>query len=137
MYELDLGKKATPEKIFLKINQATNSLPEIPNQKTMDSIFTIIRESIEGKILKEDLLSLYAKVGILNQVSAIIFNKMIGQFSPSEIKQIVEVSINNFKRISQIQEKSPQLLNKVALNILAQKDLVLDELKKLNLDEIV
>ena len=62
---------------------------------------------------------------------------MIGQFSPSEIKQIVEVSINNFKRISQIQEKSPQLLNKVALNILAQKDLVLDELKKLNLDEIV
>lgn len=137
VYELDLGKKATPEKIFLKINQATNSLPEIPNQKTMDSIFTIIRESIEGKISKDDLLSLYAKVGILNQVSAIIFNKMIGQFSPSEIKQIVEVSINNFKRISQIQEKSPQLLNKVALNILAQKDLVLDELKKLNLDEIL
>ena len=103
----------------------------------MESLFIIIKESVTGKIEKLDLLELYKKLGILNQVSALIFNKLIGLFSPLEIKQIVEASIRNFDRLSDIQKKSPNLLNSVALNMLSQKDLVLDQLKKLNLDEIL
>ena len=137
VYELDLGKNSSPEKIFLKINQATNSFPEVPNQKALDSLFLIIQDSISGKIAKADLFSIYSKVGILNQVSALIFNKMSEMFSSSEVQQIIQTSINNFNRLDQIKEKSPHLLNNVALNILSQKDLVLDQLKKFNLDEVI
>jgi Ca2+-binding EF-hand superfamily protein len=131
VYSLSLGKKdLDPKKLLEKINQASNAFPEIPDQETLDTIFKIIQDSVESKISKEDIILTYSKTGILNQLAALVFQKLSNRLSREEVAKIVQTSTENFRKIEMISQKAPQLLNATAKNILNQKDLVLDQINK-------
>jgi hypothetical protein len=130
VYSLNLNATSTPKGILSKVNQATNSFPRVKDETSVSTILKIIEDVVESNIAKEDIIEVYQKSGILNQVSAMIFSKLATKLGREEIDQIVETSMKNFAMLEKISAKSPQLLNPTAINILGQKDLVLDQLSQ-------
>jgi hypothetical protein len=133
VYALKLDKKAIdPVNLLSRVNQSGNQFTDIPDNETLNTVFKIIDDNVQSGITEQGIMTVYGKIGILNQLSAMVFTRLTQKVKVSgeNISKIVESSIKNFEKIESISRTNPALLNAAAKNILDQKDLVLDKIQK-------
>jgi hypothetical protein len=133
VYTLKLDQKAIdPVNLLSRVNQSGNYFTDIPDNETLNTIFKIIDDNVQSGITEQGIMTVYGKIGILNQLSAMVFTRLTQKVKVSgeNISKIVESSIKNFEKIESISRTNPALLNAAAKNILDQKDLVLDKIQK-------